>query len=66
MTETEKDLLRAYLTNEGLRRDSEVITARQVYLHHKTETGCMRILRAHIAKATFDKLAHDLCALLNI
>lgn len=66
MTETEKDLLRAYLVNEGMRRDSDLIVARQVYLHNRSETGCIRILRAHIAKATFDKLAHDLCALLNI
>ena len=66
MTQTEKDLIRAYLINQGLRFDSELINARQLYIHHKTETGCMRILRAHISKAIFDKIAHDLTALFNL
>ena len=66
MNQTEKDLLRAYLVNQGLRFDTELINARQVYLHHKTETGCIRILRAHISKVVFDKIAHDLSALLNL
>ena len=66
MNQTEKDLIRAYLVNQGLRFDAELINARQLYIHHKTETGCLRILRAHISKLIFDKIAHDLTALLNL
>lgn len=66
MTNDEKDLIRAYLINQGLRFDSDVITCRQVYLHHRTESACMRLLRAQISKVIFDKICNDICALLNI
>lgn len=70
MNSEEITIIKAYLINEGLRRDSEVICARQAYLNSshnsRADTACMRLLRAHVAKATFDKVCNDLCALLNI
>ena len=70
MTNDELNIFKAYLVNEGLRRDTELIAARQVYLQHardsRADAACIRLLRAHISKAVFDKVCNDLCALLNI
>lgn len=70
MTNEEKELFKMYLVNEGFRRDSELISARHAYLQTSrrsfNDVLCLRLLRAHVAKSVFDKICHDLCALLDI
>ena len=70
MNSDEITMIKSYLINEGLRRDSELICARQAYLNsaHSScaDTACLRLFRAHVAKSAFDKVCNDLCVLLNI
>lgn len=66
MTNDEIEILKCYFVNEGLRRDSALISARHDYMHKRSEYALLSLLRAHISKAVFDKVCCDVCALLNI
>lgn len=63
MNDREKILL--YLHQESFRRSEELEIAKGNYYGHKDTLSVMALLRCHIAKAVFDKLAHDLCALMD-
>lgn len=66
MTEDEKNMIKMYLINEGLRLDRLVLDCRSTYDTRGTIRSYMKLLAASAAKEEFDKFNHDLCALLNI
>lgn len=66
MTADEKELLLSYICSEGYRRDSELVSAKDAYFRKRNEIALLRLLRAHIAQATYNKIIHDITALLNI
>lgn len=66
MTEDEKNMIKMYLINEGLRLHVAVLDCKSTYDTRGTARACMKLLEAVKAKEAFDKFNHDLCALLNI
>lgn len=66
MTEKEKELIKMYIANQGLRFDSDVeFLLGQVY-RDRSPSVCAALLRAINARESFNKFAHDLSALLNL
>lgn len=66
MTEDEKNIIKMYFVNEALRLHMEVLDCKSLYDTKGTVRACMKLLGAVSAKESFDKVYHDLCALLSI
>lgn len=66
MTESEKELLLAYLVNQGLRYDNDVICYRAALYRDCSAYTAASLLCAVIRKQVFDKTLQDICALLKI
>lgn len=66
MTQDEKELLKMYFVNQGLRLDSEVLSARTLSNTRRDKRGCMALLYSLERKEAFNKFMHDVCALLDI
>ena len=66
MTSDEKEMLLSYMCSEGYRRDTELLSAKECYQRKHSEIALLRLLWAHIAQATYNKVIHDIAALLNI
>lgn len=67
MTENEKLLLLAYLINEGIRLENEVIDKRNVSLRHETyEPYYFELVIALVKQKAFRKFEADIMELLGL
>lgn len=66
MIVSDRELINAYLVNEGLRIDSDLVQARYSYHARPCSRTAAALFAAHMRKEDFKKFSHDLAALLNI
>lgn len=66
MTEKEKELLLMYLANQGLRFDADVELAEGLFYLDRSASRALSLFYAYACKKIFDKISHDICALLHI
>lgn len=66
MTEKERDMLKAWIVNTGLRIDNDLTEARNDFWRNESAWFAFRLALAAERKAAFDLFAAQLFALLNI
>lgn len=66
MTVSEKELLLAYLANQGLRYENDVQSFWDACCRGLSPFTAEGLFGATIRKQVFDKVLHDICALLNL